>query len=54
MEMVLTTYSNTEKKALDWTEELIVLRRTVENLSELNFNSCLLNLYHDGGRNVLA
>ena len=42
------SYSNTEKKALDWTEELIVLRRTVENLSGIKFNSCLLNLYHDG------
>ena len=42
------SYSNTEKKALEWTEELIILRRKVEELSGIKFNSCLLNLYHDG------
>ena len=42
------SYSNTEKQALEWTEELIVLKRVVENLSGIKFNSCLLNLYHDG------
>ena len=33
---------------MEWTEELIILRRKVEELSGIKFNSCLLNLYHDG------
>jgi alkylated DNA repair dioxygenase AlkB len=41
-------YSNTEKKALPWTVELTKLKQVVENLSNTKFNSCLLNLYHDG------
>jgi alkylated DNA repair dioxygenase AlkB len=41
-------YSNTEKKALPWTRELAKLKQIVENLSNTKFNSCLLNLYHDG------
>lgn len=41
-------YSNTEKKALPWTRELAKLKQVVENLSNTKFNSCLLNLYHDG------
>ena len=41
-------YSNTEKKALPWTRELIKLKQVVENLSSTKFNSCLLNLYNDG------
>lgn len=42
------SYSNTDKKALTWTEELITLRHKVETISSTKFNSCLLNLYHDG------
>lgn len=41
-------YSNTEKKALPWTRELTRIKQVVENLSNTKFNSCLLNLYHDG------
>lgn len=40
-------YSNTEKKALPWTSELTKLKQVVEILSNIKFNSCLLNLHHD-------
>ncbi|WP_411824144.1 alpha-ketoglutarate-dependent dioxygenase AlkB family protein [Leptospira sp. 'Mane'] len=42
------TYSGTTKQALFWTSELLRLKQIVENLSETKFNSCLLNLYHNG------
>lgn len=45
-------YSNIEKKALPWTRELTKLKQVVENLSNTKFNSCLLNLYHDGSVGV--
>jgi len=41
-------YSNTTKHAIDWSEELLTLKTTVETLTQTKFNSCLLNLYHDG------
>jgi alkylated DNA repair dioxygenase AlkB len=45
-------YSNTEKKALPWTEELVDIKRIVENIANTNFNSCLLNLYNDGNEGM--
>jgi len=42
------TYSNNTKKALPWTENLRQLKNLVEQKSGESFNSCLLNLYHDG------
>lgn len=42
------TYSNTTKTALAWTNELILLKEKVEQLTGETFNSCLLNLYHNG------
>ncbi len=44
----LYSYSNTTKQALSWTKELLALQKIVEDLSGCSFNSCLLNLYHDG------
>ena len=44
----LYTYSNTTKQALPWTNELTDLRRKTELITNSHFNSCLLNLYHDG------
>lgn len=44
----LYTYSNTTKQALLWTRELLELRKIVEELTGETFNSCLLNLYHNG------
>lgn len=42
------TYSNTTKHALPWTKELLDLKSLAEKESGETFNSCLLNLYHDG------
>lgn len=42
------TYSNTTKRALPWTSELLELKSLVEQYAETTFNSCLLNLYHSG------
>src|SRR6185312_10526800 len=42
------TYSNTTKQALPWTEELMELKNLIEKESGESFNSCLLNLYHNG------
>jgi len=41
-------YSNTEKVALPWTPTLLQLKQLVEQETGFVFNSCLLNLYHDG------
>jgi len=42
------TYSNNTKLALPWIEELLELKEIVENKTGESFNSCLLNLYHNG------
>ena len=42
------TYSNNTKLALPWTKELITLKALVEQRTNETFNSCLLNLYHNG------
>lgn len=42
------TYSNTTKQALPWTAELLELKQMVEAITVTTFNSCLLNLYHNG------
>lgn len=42
------TYSNTTKHALPWTRELLDLKARIEMETGETFNSCLLNLYHDG------
>jgi alkylated DNA repair dioxygenase AlkB len=42
------TYSNTTKKALPWTKELLELKAIIEAKTGETFNSCLLNLYHTG------
>ena len=44
----LYTYSNSTKRALAWTNELFELKQVVEKYAETKFNSCLLNLYHNG------
>ncbi|MBZ5856150.1 alpha-ketoglutarate-dependent dioxygenase AlkB family protein [Flavihumibacter profundi] len=42
------TYSNITKQALPWTNELLLLKTIVERKLNEQFNSCLLNLYHNG------
>ena len=46
------TYSNTTKVALPWTEDLLQLKSIVEEKAGDTFNSCLLNLYHDGSEGM--
>lgn len=46
------TYSNTTKTALTWTQELLELRKTVYQHTGIHYNSCLLNLYHDGSEGM--
>ena len=37
-----------KKQAQAWIPELIGIKRQVEELTQSKYNSCLLNLYHDG------
>ena len=46
------TYSNATKQALPWTKELLELKKRVEQLTGTVFNSCLLNLYHNGSEGM--
>jgi alkylated DNA repair dioxygenase AlkB len=48
----LYTYSNTTKRALAWTKELSELKQIVEEHAGIKFNSCLLNLYHNGNEGM--
>ena len=48
----LYTYSNTTKQALTWTKELADLKQRVEEVTGTKFNSCLLNLYHNGDEGI--
>ena len=42
------TYSNITRQALPWTADLLALKELAERLTGARYNSCLLNLYHDG------
>ncbi|PCJ63587.1 MAG: alpha-ketoglutarate-dependent dioxygenase AlkB [Bacteroidetes bacterium] len=42
------TYSKTTKQALPWIKELLELKEIVAKTTGETFNSCLLNLYHNG------
>lgn len=46
------TYSNSTKNALPWTSELLQLKKITEEKTGEKFNSCLLNLYHDGNEGM--
>lgn len=46
------TYSKTTKSALSWTKELLELKDIIENRTGEKFNSCLLNLYHNGSEGM--
>ena len=48
----LYTYSNITKQALPWTKELYDLKQMVEEFAGVKFNSCLLNLYHNGNEGM--
>jgi len=46
------TYANTTKHALSWTKELLELKAIVEKHTNTRYNSCLLNLYHNGDESM--
>ena len=46
------SYSNTTKQALTWTKELLELKAHIEQKTKESYNSCLLNLYHDGSEGM--
>ena len=46
------TYSNRTKHALPWTKELLELKRITEEQTNETYNSCLLNLYHNGSEGM--
>ena len=45
-------YSNITRQALPWTKELLELKALVEKHTGTAYNSCLLNLYHDGNEGM--
>lgn len=46
------TYSGMKKEPQPWTPELLLIKQKLEAISHWEFNSCLLNLYHDGGEGM--
>jgi alkylated DNA repair dioxygenase AlkB len=46
------TYSGITRQALPWTEELLQLKQLAEERTAAPYNSCLMNLYHDGNEGV--
>lgn len=42
------TYSGVKKQPQGWTPELLDIKTKIEKLAQSDFNSCLLNFYHDG------
>jgi alkylated DNA repair dioxygenase AlkB len=46
------TYSGITRHALSWTKELLELKYITEELTGTSYNSCLLNLYHNGDEGV--
>ncbi len=46
------TYSGVKKFPQAWTPELLHIKHTAEGLANHTFNSCLLNLYHDGDQGM--
>ena len=42
------TYSGVKKRPQEWTSELLIIKAKLELIAQSEFNSCLLNLYHDG------
>jgi alkylated DNA repair dioxygenase AlkB len=46
------TYSKITKSALPFTDELMELKLIAESYTNASYNSCLLNLYHDGNEGM--
>jgi alkylated DNA repair dioxygenase AlkB len=46
------TYSGVKKQPSPWTTELLAIKARLEELAQWKFNSCLLNLYHNGSEGM--
>ena len=46
------SYSNTTKLALPWTKPLLELKLLAQETTHETYNSCLLNLYHEGSEGM--
>ena len=46
------TYSGKTKTAKPWSENMLKLKAKIEEVTGEKFNSCLLNLYHDGSEGM--
>ena len=46
------TYSGVKKHPSPWTTELLAIKTKLEELAQWKFNSCLLNLYHNGSEGM--
>lgn len=46
------SYSGTSKSAFPWTPPVALVKERVERHTAQRFNSCLLNLYHDGSEGM--
>ena len=46
------TYSGIVRKALPFTKLLLTIKQEVEKKTGVEYNSCLLNLYHDGSEGM--
>ncbi len=46
------TYSGVKKSPQPWTPELLSIKEKLEKVAQWQFNSCLLNLYHDGSESM--
>ena len=46
------TYSKITKTALPWTDTLLELKKLAEEKTGETYNSCLINLYHDGSEGM--
>jgi len=45
-------YANIKRTSSLWTETLLELKNIVEEKTKTTYNSCLLNLYHNGGEGM--
>ena len=45
-------YSGVKKQPKPWTSELLMIKNKVQELTGFEFNSCLLNLYHNGNEGM--
>lgn len=46
------SYSSTVKQAIPWTAELLSIKNLIELETGEKFNSCLMNLYHNGNEGM--